>query len=683
MAFVVDNEIKDRVRSSVDIVDLVGSYVSLRRQGANYVGLCPFHEDRRPSMQVNVARQIWKCWVCDLGGDVFSFLMQKEQLSFPEALAMLAERAGIELPKNGASKLLAPDNKRQLFDTMHWVVEQYQRCLQEPLAEAARAYLEERGLSQESIDRFRIGFAPDSWNYLCDRFTAVGKPLTLLDQVGVLSKNERGKQYDRFRGRVIFPINDAQGRAVSLGGRVLPGADSNSAKYVNCSETRLYQKNQTLYGLDVARNAITKSRTAIVMEGYTDVIMASQFGIPNVVAVCGTALGEGHLRLLQRYCDQVILLLDGDDAGRRRANEILDLFVGYPLDLRVVTLPEELDPCDYLIKFGADALREHISNAVDALEYMIAGLLDGVDPYQDTHRANIALEQTLALLSRSSVKTTLPVDAAKLRQEQMLLRVSRRFGVDIQQLRGRIQTLKERAAQREKARKVFEKPASNAPTAAREIARPVLNRKPPANVNPNDFLNDASLAAGEDFDFGFASSNERLEPSARASVNEVPANKPTKISYRELNAIERELFEILVQREDLVPLALERFDESVLRSGTARALWQVYVECDLRGFNLGFDSVMAAVEDMQIKSLLVSIESEATAKNAKLPLDAKDRLLMLCETLATADIAAEQTRRLQQLQSSNLDDATALELLQQSLQANREHNHKVFRIFEP
>ncbi len=672
MTFVVDNEIKDRVRSAVDIVDLVGSYVSLRRQGANYVGLCPFHEDRRPSMQVNVARQIWKCWVCDVGGDVFSFLMQKEQLSFPEALAMLADRAGIELPKKGSGKLLTPDNKRQLFETMQWVVEQYQKALKDEAAQAARDYLVERGLSPESLDRYKIGFAPDSWSYLCDKFTSLGKPLTLLDQVGVLSKNERGNQYDRFRGRVIFPISDAQGRAVSLGGRVLPGADKSSAKYVNCSETRLYHKNQTLYGLDLARDSITKSKTAIVMEGYTDVIMANQHGIPNAVAVCGTALGEGHLRVLQRYCEQVVLLLDGDEAGRRRANEILDLFMGHPLDLRVVTLPEELDPCDFLTQYGADAMREHISNAVDALEYMIRGQLGDIDPYVDTHRANTALEQILALLAKSTSKTSLPSDAAKLRQEQMLLRISRRFGVELQQLRSRMQSIREREASRERSRTAFSKTKNSQENTAKKQLPSIASNA----VDLNDALNDSHYSESDlmngEFNFVIDTSSSIInEPSLRRTT---PKDNPTnRISFRELTAMERELFEILVQREDLVPLALERFDRTVLQSHTARELLQVYVECDLRGIDLSFDSIMAAVEDVQIKSVLVSVETEATAKNAKLPLDARDRLLMLCDTLARADVAAEQTRRLRQLESSSLDDEEQLALLQQVLQSAREH----------
>jgi DNA primase len=642
VAFVVDNEIKDRVRSSTDIVDLIGSYISLRRQGANFVGLCPFHDDRKPSMQVNVARQSWKCWVCDVGGDVFSFLMQKEQLSFPEALNALAQRAGIELPKERSSSKGSSDNKQQLYEAMAWVVQQYQTCLkQDSIAQAAREYLAQRGLTDESIDRFKIGFAPDSWNYLCDRFTQQNKPLDVLDQIGVVSKSERGSVYDRFRGRVIFPIADAQGRFISMGGRVLPGSDD-QAKYVNCSETRLYQKHQTLYGLDLARTSIAKSRTAIVMEGYTDVMMASQFGVPNVVAVCGTALGEGHMRILQRYCDQIVLLLDGDDAGRRRATEILNLFMGYPIDLRVVTLPDDLDPCDFLVAHGADAIREHIANAVDALEFMISSQLGDIDPYVDTHRANAALEQTLITLSKSTAQAMMPADAASLRRDQMLLRVAKRFGVEVPQLRSRMESIRQRENQRKAVRQTFQ----------RDTQRSANDQL--ASIE-GDFVEEAHHVAN------VASSEVRL-------------------SYRELSAMERELFEIFVQREDLIPLALEQFDDTTLQTNSAKALFQTYVECDFRGIDLKYDSVMAAVEDPQIKSLLVSIETEATLKNAKVPMDGRERLLMLCERLANSQTIAEQTRMMHQLQASDLDAAAELELLQQSLQANRDTNHKLFRI---
>lgn len=627
MAFVVDNEIKDRVRSSIDIVELVGSYISLKRQGANYVGLCPFHDDRRPSMQVMVSRQTWKCFVCDLGGDVFSFLMQKEQLSFPEALALLAERAGIELPKQSSTKSFSPDNKRQLLDTMQWVMHQYQLALRNSENQFALQYFIDRGLSEESIQRFKLGYAPDSWNHLTDQFQKLGKPISLLDQVGVLSTSERGTQYDRFRGRVIFPICDPQGKPVSLGGRILPGSTTEQAKYVNCSETRLYHKNEMLYGLDLAKDSITKSRSAIVMEGYTDVIMASQHGIPNVVAVCGTALGEKHLRLLQRYCDQVILLLDGDEAGQRRASQILELFMGYSIDLRVVTLPDQLDPCDFLSTHGADALREHIANAVDALEFMISNLLGGIDPYKDTHRANAALEQILALIAKSATNSALASDAARLRQDQMLLRVSRRFAVELQQIRERMGAIRNRTQSQQAARRVIQNTqatnsTSNTPSVQSDSAPPSINQE--------------------------------------------------KISFRELTPMERELFEILVHREDLIPLALERFSVSELKTSSAKALLQAYVECDFRGVELGFDSVMSAIEDNQLKSLLVSIEQEASAKNAKLPLDAKERLFTLCHTLANADVVAEQSRRMQQLQSADLDDEQQLNLLQEVLQSARE-----------
>ncbi len=647
MAFAIDNEIKDRVRSSIDIADLLGGYMQLRRQGANYVGLCPFHEDRRPSLQINVARQIWKCWVCDLGGDVFSFLMQKEQLSFPEALAMLAERAGIELPKPDGKRTISVDNKRELFGTMAWVVAQYHHCLtNDESAQAARDYLAQRGINQESIAKFKIGFAPPQWNWLCDRFAATNQPLSLLDSVGVVAKSDRGSTYDRFRGRVIFPIADPQGRFVSMGGRLMPGEPDNQAKYVNCSETRLYQKNQQLYGLDIARHAIAQSRTAVVMEGYTDVIMANQFGIPNAVAVCGTALGEGHLRLLKRYCDQVILLLDGDIAGRKRANEILELFLGHSIDLRIVTLPDELDPCDFLLQRDVEPLRDLLSNAVDALEFKVSDLLGDIDPYQDTHRANVALEQVLELLAKASGKTDNSNDSTSLRLDQIVLRLAKRFGLETSLLRGRLAEHRKKITQQQKVRAAM----------TREKTKNVESHQTRSANDPlllNDFLND--------------SSSESFEQASPFSVSTQP------IAYKDLSAVERELFEILVQREDLVPLALERFDEQLLPSEAGKSLMRVYVECDFRGLDLDFNSVMGTIEDARMKSLLVSIESHASAKNARLLIDARERLLSLSETFSQVDLVAEQHRRMKMLESNDLDDSSQMQLLQDVLQAAREN----------
>ncbi len=330
---------KERIRQAIDIVDLVGSYTSLRRQGRNYVALCPWHDDSRPSLQVNPERQSFKCWVCNIGGDVFSFLMKMENVEFGEAVAMLAERAGIQLtpydPRRGGSPVPGdvageppsasardPDVKRVLYQAAAWAEQLFHECLlRDPEAEPARQYLRDRGISDESIRHFHLGYSPDSWDWLIKQSLRTKKfSHGVLERIGLLGRKQvGGGHYDRFKGRVLFSIRDVQGRPVGIGGRVLPGqAATNPAKYVNSPESPLFSKSNLLYGLDLARNAITKTRTAVVTEGYTDCIIARQAGFENVLAVLGTALGERHIKLLKRFADRVVLVLDGDEAGQKR-----------------------------------------------------------------------------------------------------------------------------------------------------------------------------------------------------------------------------------------------------------------------------------------------------------------------------------------------------------------------------
>ncbi len=224
VSFLIDNDAKDRVRTAVDIVDLVGGYVQLRRQGANFVGLCPFHEDRRPSFNVNPTRQTWKCWVCDLGGDVFSFLMEKERISFPEALQMLADRVGIVIEqKRSSGKHENPDYKKSLYEAMEWACREFHQCLlKEPAAETARSYLAERGISDDSIRRFNLGYAPDAWNWLIDRGVNRGLKAEILEAIGLAAKSERGSRYDRFRGRVLFRFEIHKVELSQLGDAFFP-----------------------------------------------------------------------------------------------------------------------------------------------------------------------------------------------------------------------------------------------------------------------------------------------------------------------------------------------------------------------------------------------------------------------------------------------------------------------------
>ncbi len=430
---------KEQVRQAVDIVDLVGHYLPLRREGRAYKALCPWHDDSRPSLTVNPDRQSFKCWVCDIGGDVFSFVMKYEGVSFAEALAMLAERAGIVLPKHGLAG--NPDElevKRTLYQAMAWAEQQYHDALFTAEGDKARNYLTERGISEASVRRFRLGVAPDSWDWIQQHARQTRFSSQLLEQVGLIGQRRSGNgYYDRFKGRVLFSIHDPQARPVGLGGRVLPGTDDpNAAKYVNSPETPLFSKSGLLYGLDLAKDTLSKSGTALVMEGYTDVIIAHQFGFTNAVAVLGTALGERHIRLLRRFVDRIVLILDGDEAGRRRTDEVLELFVAADMDLRILTLPDELDPADYLLQHGSAAFEEQLTGAVDALEHKFRTLTHELG--DDLHAVNRAVEQILATLAKAPRPQGLASSAVQLKEAQILTRLSRRAGVSEEILRRRL-----------------------------------------------------------------------------------------------------------------------------------------------------------------------------------------------------------------------------------------------------
>lgn len=642
VSFAIDNEVKDRVRLSVNIVDLIGSYTEIRRQGRNFVAACPFHDDRRPSLQINIDRQSWKCWVCDIGGDVFSFVMRREGVSFPEALRILADRAGIilEEPKGKGKR----DDKKQLYDAMKWAVAAFHKHLLEaPDASLAREYFATRGISDESIRKFQLGYAPESWSWLIDRGAAQGFSADALENVGLLGRGERGNRYDRFRNRTIFPICDVQSRPIAVGGRKMPGSSDEIAKYVNCSETRLYHKSHQLYGLDLARHAITKAKQAIVMEGYTDVIMSVQHGIQNVVACCGTALGEGQIKLLRRYCDSVVLLLDGDDAGQQRTREILELFVTQQMDLRILTLPDGLDPCDYLSRHTADDLRGLIAESVDALEHKIRVVCRGFDPLQDTHRANAALEDILETMSRVSKESLASDPAKRLRHDQLIARLSRQFGVEQTELRERMGGIQRQAAERAKQRSAYKKslptPPASPPSADRALAEP-----------SSEF---------HEFDASY------FEESGVAEI------APVVCRYSDLTFIECELFEVMALSAELVPMAIERFPAENLSSITAKKIFQAYLDLELAGHTLDFQSVLSATEDEGIKNVLVSIETKASEKVAFAKMTAEERLHSLCERLSDHEDRAHRRQQINLLEKKQLDDATELDLLAQIVQQAR------------
>ena len=434
------DDIKERVRDATDIADLVSSYITLRRQGKNLVGLCPWHDDAKPSFNVNPERQTFRCWVCDIGGDVYSFLMRMEKIEFREALEQLAERAGIDLPRGRGG--VPVDERKSLHKVLTWACDRFSDHLRRSAdAEPARAYLRDRGLAPETIERFHLGYAPAAWDWLLRQAPAAGFSAELLARAGLaVERQERGGHYDRFRDRVMFPIRDPQGRCVAFGGRVLPGS-TEGAKYINSPETPVFSKSSLLYGLDSSRDAMARTGRAVVVEGYTDCLAARQIGCDDVVAVLGTALGERHAKLLRRYADRLVLVLDGDEAGRRRADEVLDVLLAEPIDIRIARMPDGVDPCEFALEQGREAFEALVESAVDALDYRLEEAAAKVAGRGDD-AALAAVESVLVALSRVSDRSTLAPSQRRLREDQVLGRLARRFGLSREALLGRLSALR-------------------------------------------------------------------------------------------------------------------------------------------------------------------------------------------------------------------------------------------------
>jgi DNA primase len=428
-----------RVKEANDIVDVVGGYLALRPAGPTFKALCPFHDDSRPSFDVDPRRQRYRCWACGKYGDVISFVQEHERLDFREALELLARRAGIPLEKGGGDR--HADGRPAMLEVMRWAAEQFQKCLLDaPEAQAARLYLGERHLSGETIRRFGVGYAPAGGDWLVRRAGAAGLSSAVLEQVGLIARRSSGGYYDRFRDRVIFPIRDVRGRTVGFGGRVLPSSplSARGPKYYNSSETPLFKKSEQLYGLDEARDAARKAGYLAVVEGYTDVLMAHQLGVPQVVATMGTALNARHVRQLRRHAPRVVLVFDADAGGDTGVDRALEIFVGQDVDLRVATLPEGLDPCDLLVRHGPEPFRAALTKAVDVLEFKLNRVLESeaVSGVEGKRRAVDAVLGVIALAP------ALPGQAGAIKHELIVTRIAQRLGLREETVWARLRELR-------------------------------------------------------------------------------------------------------------------------------------------------------------------------------------------------------------------------------------------------
>jgi DNA primase len=370
---VFSEDIINRVRDSIDIVDLVSGYVTLKKTGKNHLGLCPFHAEKTPSFNVNPGKQIFHCFGCGVGGDAFKFLELQEGLSFPEAIKQLAGKAGISLPADRVSRKedqRAKDEHKALLTIIADAAGYFRKELEGPAGSAARAYLKKRGVTDQVVQDFALGFARSEWDGLLRHLKQKGHALGQMEKAGlIIKRSESEGYYDRFRGRIIFPIRDISGNVIAFGGRVM---DDSLPKYLNSPETPLYSKSNALYCLDRAKEAARKQKYFIIVEGYLDVIACHQYGAQNAVATLGTALTEGHLRLMRRFAQNLVLIFDPDPAGVKAAMRGLDLFVSSGMKVNVVSLPDNDDPDTFLKKNGYEAFASCLRKSEKFMDFVLA-----------------------------------------------------------------------------------------------------------------------------------------------------------------------------------------------------------------------------------------------------------------------------------------------------------------------
>ncbi len=359
------------VRSRASILDIVSEYVRLKKSGANFLGLCPFHHEKTPSFNVNPAKEIFHCFGCGVGGDVFGFIMRIEGLTFPEAVRFLARRAGViiedRLPT--AEEKRRADERESFYRIIDCVAQFYTRILMEHKdGEPGRQYLARRDIDLGTAGICRLGFAPESWDALTRYLRKMNISLDTAEKLGVVRRKEGGGYYDIFRNRLLFAISDPQGRCIGFGGRVL---DESLPKYLNTPESSVYHKSEVLYGLDLAKQAVREKGSVFIVEGYFDHLALYKAGVRNVVATCGTALTSVHAKMLKRYAEKIFILFDADNAGKKAAFRAMDHFIEEDLPGHVVVLPDGEDPDSFMRQFGIEAFEEKVKSSIPVFEYFI------------------------------------------------------------------------------------------------------------------------------------------------------------------------------------------------------------------------------------------------------------------------------------------------------------------------
>ncbi|NNE97498.1 MAG: DNA primase [Pyrinomonadaceae bacterium] len=397
----------DDLKTRADIVGIIGARVELKKKGSNWMARCPFHDEKTPSFSVHPRKAFYKCFGCGKGGNVYTFLMEVDGLTFPEAVKEVAEKSGVPLPEPVDDETYQRSKKKrekkkalaeQVIELNQIALEFWEECLfsDKPEAKAALKYLKDREIDEETIKHFRIGYAPDTWDSVLNLLNDKGADEKLIEQSGLVSVNEEKKRvYDRFRGRIIFPVLDLKSRPVAFGARIL---DKGEPKYLNSPETPAYVKGQHLYGLVQSHDEIRKKKFAILVEGYMDLIALYQFGISNVVASLGTAFTTEQAKLLGRFARKVVVNYDGDGAGVKAAQRAIETLLARDFDIKVLVLPQGADPDDFIRANGADSYNLLRGKAFPYLQFVLEQVAKGRNLALPKQKAE-AIEEVVPLLA--------------------------------------------------------------------------------------------------------------------------------------------------------------------------------------------------------------------------------------------------------------------------------------------
>jgi len=427
MNLCLPDNIIDQVQEKTDIVETISRYIPLKKIGRNYKTTCPFHSEKTPSFIVSPDKQIYHCFGCGAGGNVFSFVMRYENLQFPEAVEMLADKEGVKLPRMSGGR----DDNNSFAAQLYKINADASVFFQSSLADNgfAKDYLASRGVGKEAIERFKIGYAPNSWEALLNYFKAKGVAGPILEKAGLVISNDKGGHYDRFRNRVIFPILDLKERILGFGARVM---DSSLPKYVNSPETAIYSKGRNLYGLNFSKESIKKEGHALVVEGYLDFLVPYQAGIKNIIATLGTALTQEQIRLIKRFANTVVMVYDPDEAGEAASLRNLDLFIGEDVNVYIAELAAGYDPDSYIRKNGTDEFLKVVKASRNIFDYKFDKLKERFDIKRAHGKAGIASEM-LPTISR--------ITNAVMRSE-LIKKLAQRLSVDEESLKTEMRKVK-------------------------------------------------------------------------------------------------------------------------------------------------------------------------------------------------------------------------------------------------